>query len=479
MIAGSAAYGRPISVRPTRRPRSGWSVRRTARQEPVDQDFLEQLARQLGLDRAADDLGAPAQHGDRGGVFLQVGEQGFLGRAAGMSQRDALAGVESLHPLGQGRGHGIGQRQVHVVAAQQDVLADGQARQGQVAPFVGHGDQGEVGRAAADVANQDDVADLDLLPPFLALDGQPGVERGLRLLEERDVLQPGLGGRFHGQLARDRVERGRDRQEDFLVLEPVGGGLAGDSRVPGVAQVLEIGRRRGDRRDSRHIVGGRPGQNGRAAVDAGVRKPALGRADQPARHLGSVLAREDAEHAVRRRSSTAGQTPPPGIPWRAGKYKNEGSSGRSRHVVDRDDLRDRQARDRSGLVVIRWRCRRHTPAPSSSFPGRCQPHSETYCVSIVLVGSGLLVDFETQRALAWCISEISTSAGESTEVSSRATGKSGRWTDSDPPAVMLEHALKRGEPLTLPTRRIAAGSKSVGTVTRSSSAALMTGSIVR
>ena len=31
------------------------------------------------------------EHGDRGGVLLQVGEQGFLGGAAGVSQRDPLA----------------------------------------------------------------------------------------------------------------------------------------------------------------------------------------------------------------------------------------------------------------------------------------------------------------------------------------------------------------------------------------------------
>ncbi len=40
-------------------------------------------------------------------------------------------------------------------------------------------------------------------------------------------------------------------------------------------------------------------------------------------------------------------------------------------------------------------------------------------------------------------SGISTSAGESTDVSSRATGKSGQVDRPDPPAVMLEHALER------------------------------------
>ena len=52
------------------------------------------------------------------------------------------------------------------------------------------GDQREVGGAAADVADQHDVADLDLLAPAVAAGVDPGVERGLRLLEQRDVSSP-------------------------------------------------------------------------------------------------------------------------------------------------------------------------------------------------------------------------------------------------------------------------------------------------
>ncbi len=144
-------------------------------------------------------------------------------------------------PLGNVRGDRVGQGQVHVVAAQEDVLADGQPREDQVARFILDGDQGEVGRSAADVADQDDIAGLHLLAPVLALAGEPGVKRGLRLFEQGDVLEAGLGGRLDRQLARDGVERGGDGQEDFLVLEPLGRRLAGDSRVPGIAKVLEKG----------------------------------------------------------------------------------------------------------------------------------------------------------------------------------------------------------------------------------------------
>ena len=52
--------------------------------------------------------------------------------------------------------------------------------------------------AAADVADEDDVFDLDLRCPFLVVHGQPGVKGGLRFLEKRDVFEPGLAGGFHG-----------------------------------------------------------------------------------------------------------------------------------------------------------------------------------------------------------------------------------------------------------------------------------------
>ena len=148
----------------------------TPRQESVEQDAREHLARQFRLDRSADHLRAAPQHGDRGRVLLGVGEEGLLGRSAGVPERNTLHGIEPFHPLRQRGGHGIGQGEVHVVAAEQDVLADGQPGQGEVAPLVGHRDQGEVGRPAADVADQDDIADLHLLPPLVALRREPGVE---------------------------------------------------------------------------------------------------------------------------------------------------------------------------------------------------------------------------------------------------------------------------------------------------------------
>ena len=237
--------------------------------------------------------------------------------------------VEALHAFGQRAGDRVGQGQVHVVSAQQDVLADGQPREDQVAPFILDGDQGEVGRSAADVADQDDVAGLHLLAPFFALAGKPGVKRSLRLFEQRDILEPGLGGRLDRQLAGTRVERRGDGQEDLLILEPLGGRLAGLSRVPGVAKMLEKRGRRVDGRDPRNIFRRRPGQDRRAPIDARMREPALGRADQPAGDLGAVVAGKRADGTRPAAFSRAARANPAGNSLAAGMYRNDGRSGRS------------------------------------------------------------------------------------------------------------------------------------------------------
>ena len=86
-----------------------------------------------------------------------------------------------------------------------------------------NGDQTEVGRAAAHVANQNQVADLDSFAPGVAVSLDPGVESGLRLFQQRDSTQPRLLGGAQRQFARLFIERGRDGQEDFLLAEASSG----------------------------------------------------------------------------------------------------------------------------------------------------------------------------------------------------------------------------------------------------------------
>ena len=135
-------------------------------------------------------------------------------------------------------------REIDVVAAQQNVLANRDAFQLQFAVLLGDGDQGEVGGAAADVDHQNQVAHLNPLAPIrMPLD--PGVEGGLRLFEQQNVLISGLFGGLQGQLAGDRVEGCRNRHQNFLLLES---GRPGCLAVPGMPQMFQILARNLDRR---------------------------------------------------------------------------------------------------------------------------------------------------------------------------------------------------------------------------------------
>ena len=104
-----------------------------ARQKAFEHLF-DLLAVQLGFDRAADQAGAFAQNRDRHFVRLRFRiEQLFLGQAAVVPQRLQLEAVD-LRALGrQIARHRMGQRQIDIVAAQQDVFAHRDALQLQFA----------------------------------------------------------------------------------------------------------------------------------------------------------------------------------------------------------------------------------------------------------------------------------------------------------------------------------------------------------
>jgi hypothetical protein len=78
----------------------------------------------------------------------------------------------------------MGEGEVHVVAAEEEVFAHGDALEREVAVFSSDGDEAEVGCAPADIADEQEVAGLDLFAPVGALVFEPGVEGGLGFLEE-------------------------------------------------------------------------------------------------------------------------------------------------------------------------------------------------------------------------------------------------------------------------------------------------------
>ena len=110
-------------------------VTRHLGEEAFDEDAVQVFAQQLGLDGAAHQLASLAQQGDILLLALRVFEQVLLRGAALVPQRLQLIGVDLLAFGFQLLLQQAGEGEVHVVAAQQDVLADGDTLQRQVAIF--------------------------------------------------------------------------------------------------------------------------------------------------------------------------------------------------------------------------------------------------------------------------------------------------------------------------------------------------------
>ena len=111
------------------------------REKALQNRLREFIAREFGTDRAADQFGAAARHDERYGIGGSVGEERLLGRAAGVGQRTQLPRIGLRALRGQFARYHVDQRQVHVVAAQQDMLAHCDAMQFEVALALDHGDQ--------------------------------------------------------------------------------------------------------------------------------------------------------------------------------------------------------------------------------------------------------------------------------------------------------------------------------------------------
>ncbi len=257
------------------------------REEAVDQELPDALPIDFRGDRAADQPAAAAEHGD--GILFAGrpfgGQQRFLGVAAGVPQGDRLPGVELGSLFGKAAGDEMGQGQVHVVAADQQVISHGHAAQHQFAAFLGHGHQREVGRAAAHVADQQRIAQLQGPPPAVAAIGQPGIDGRLRLFQQDQIVgQAGGQRRLAGQLAGAGVERGRHGQHHELLGH---GGLRMQF-LPGGDHVFQVALRGRDRRNLGHALRRAPGQDRLMAIDPAIGQPRLGRAHGPVGHFGPL-----------------------------------------------------------------------------------------------------------------------------------------------------------------------------------------------
>ena len=137
-----------------------------------------------------------------------------------MHQRQELPGIQRFAFRLQPGLQRVGEREVDVVAAEQDVFADADALQIQIAADIGHGDQAEIRRATPDVANQDDVARRHQLTPFPPRLRCPRVEGGLRFFQQNDAAKSRCLCRFGRQVSRDLVE-GRGNRHHHLAIRDV------------------------------------------------------------------------------------------------------------------------------------------------------------------------------------------------------------------------------------------------------------------
>jgi len=114
---------------------------------------------------------------------------------------------------------GVGQRQIHVVAAQEDMLAHRDAVQFQGTVLLGDGDQRQIRGATAHVHHQDQIAHLHLLAPVTLGGLDPAVERRLGFFQQHQVTQTGLLGGLGGEFPGGRVEGGGYRQGQRLLVQ--------------------------------------------------------------------------------------------------------------------------------------------------------------------------------------------------------------------------------------------------------------------
>jgi hypothetical protein len=112
-----------------------------AREEAVEHQLLHLGARQLLPERAADEPRAAAGDGHRPALARRLLEEALLADAARLDQRLELVRVELVARAREPPLDAAGERQVHVVAAEQEVVAHRGAGERELPARVAHVDQ--------------------------------------------------------------------------------------------------------------------------------------------------------------------------------------------------------------------------------------------------------------------------------------------------------------------------------------------------
>ena len=155
------------------------------------------------------------------------------------------------------------------------------------------GDQAEIGRAAADVANQHDVTRAHVAAPVGAGGFQPGVKRSERFFEQEGFGKTRAAGGVAGEVARRLVKGGWNGDHH------AGGGPV--EFVGVIHRRAQVGKKVGGGVERGNFGGGRhglglPGENGRRAVDAGVAQPGFGGSHEPVGSERAATASKAADH---------------------------------------------------------------------------------------------------------------------------------------------------------------------------------------
>ena len=181
-------------------------------EEAFEHGFFHFFPRQHCGDGVGDEFAAGAGDDDLAGV-LQTVENGFLGLPALVAQGFPSVGAQGFPSFSEPHFQAAGQGEIHVVAAENEMVAHGDAFEPGAAFAFAEGDEGEVRGAAAHVADEYQVVGPDVVAPSGAAGGEPAVEGGQRFLEEDEVAKSGHGSGLGGEVPGDLVE-GRGDGDD-------------------------------------------------------------------------------------------------------------------------------------------------------------------------------------------------------------------------------------------------------------------------
>ncbi len=304
MAGDGAVGGERQSPFLQRHLRASWRiVRRALRKEAVQHHGFDLRAADPRHLRAGDQAGAAPGEGNRKLLVVQTfaGERDFLKVPAGGDEVLPLNPRKLAGLAGQPGFDPAGERQIDVVAAEQDVIADRRPPDRRLAAITGaHFEQAEIRRSAADIDDEDGkgrgVRFRHLAPQVGGEIAcfQPAIEGGLRFLKQaHGFRKAGVPRRRQRQSLRHCVERGRNRNDDLLRVEREIRARRGEAVVPGVAQRVQDQRRGADRRNLLRFVDvlRSPRQKPRGAIGGMMAKPRLDGVGNPARHFRGLTTR--------------------------------------------------------------------------------------------------------------------------------------------------------------------------------------------